>query len=108
MAGRKYCDCGRRIVVRFGLGRSRWARASDGEHVLCQRCYRAEQDKARLVAASNGPKIANAYVSPSGDVTAYDEAGNRLPEFCGRLVAVGPLVRAAGYTGPIQDNEEHA
>ena len=49
MTGRKYCDCGRRIIVRKGLGRSRYALPRDGDHVLCQRCYQAERDRTREV-----------------------------------------------------------
>jgi hypothetical protein len=47
MIDRRYCECGRRIVIRKGLGRSRFVLPKDGDHVLCQRCYTAERDRAR-------------------------------------------------------------
>ena len=51
MSARRYCDCGRRIIIRKGLGRSRYALPKDGDHVLCQRCYTAERDRVRAVTA---------------------------------------------------------
>ena len=89
------CECGRKIMVRKGAGRA--------DHSLCEKCYRALRDKTRQILASNKCAIDKAYVSSTGHVTVYDRDGNKIPELCGRLITVGPQIRAAGYTGPIED-----
>ena len=46
MGTQKVCDCGRKILVRR-RGDNRMAVPADCEHTLCQRCWKAEQDRMR-------------------------------------------------------------
>ena len=97
-----YCECGRRIVVRIRNG---MGYPQDRQHILCGECYAAELDMTRHVKTNQRRKIAKAYVSKYGHVTAFDQRGEKMPEFSGRLVNIGPLIRAAGFTGLIEDME---
>ena len=40
----KYCQCGRKIVVRSYYGKRIYI-PQDDDHLLCQQCYRSERDR---------------------------------------------------------------
>lgn len=40
----KYCECGRRIVIKLYYG-GRVLFPRDNDHLLCQQCYRSERDR---------------------------------------------------------------
>lgn len=40
---RKYCECGRKVVVRKSKGRSGVQQSKD-DHELCQQCWKRERD----------------------------------------------------------------
>lgn len=41
---RRYCECGRKVVVRRSKNRGGVKQGKD-DHELCQKCWKAERDK---------------------------------------------------------------
>ena len=44
----RYCECGRRIVVRVN---GKWKTPNDSQHDLCQRCWMELVDQMKCEAA---------------------------------------------------------
>lgn len=45
MARKRYCDCGRKLLIRIN---GRYKVAQDDSHHLCRQCWQSERDRERL------------------------------------------------------------